>query len=184
MQSHQRNHHYRDCLYKIRHNTKHKYINVVRLKGRHGVNITRTPGTVSPSLPIPDTTYPKKEPMSPPRIQHYRLPHSPKHPGTDEGVDLHHQKPCKCTVEHAHKSLFPPCDEVEHDVPITYRLIGVYHYDTCMHLCPYSPCRRYREVGRGQPLTDPSPGTMSPICSPFPVLVTSCPSPFKFAQES
>ena len=27
LQSHQRNHHYRDCLYNIRHNTEHKYIN-------------------------------------------------------------------------------------------------------------------------------------------------------------
>ncbi len=135
------------------------------------------------SLPIPDTTYPKIEPMSPPRIRHYRLPHSPKHPGTDAGEDPHHQKLRKCTVEHAHKALFPPRDEVEHDSPIVHQLIGAYHYDTCMHLCPYSPRRRCREVGRGQPLTDPSSGAMSRICSPFPVLVASCPPPFKFAQE-
>ncbi len=135
------------------------------------MNITRTPWATTPSLPIPDTTYPKKEPMSPPRIRHYRLPHSPKHPGTDAGEDPHHQKPRKCTVEHAHKDLFPPHDEVEHDSPIEHRLIGTYRYDTCMHLCPYAPCRRCRGVGRGQPLTDPSPGTMSLICSPFPALV-------------
>jgi hypothetical protein len=34
MQSHQRNHHYRDCLYNIRHNTKHKYINLGRLRAQ------------------------------------------------------------------------------------------------------------------------------------------------------
>ena len=60
LQSHQRNHHYRDCLYNIRHNTEHKYINLGCLRVRHVVNITRTPWTVTPSLPIPDTTYPKK----------------------------------------------------------------------------------------------------------------------------
>jgi hypothetical protein len=46
--------------------------------------------------------------MCPPRIRHCRLLHSPKHPGTDAGEDLHHQNPHKCTVEHAHKVLFPP----------------------------------------------------------------------------
>ncbi len=136
LQSHQRNHHYRDYLYNIRHNTEHKYKNLGRLRARHGVNITRTPWVTVSSLPIPDTTHPKKEPMSPPRIRHYRLPHSPKHPGTDAGEDPYHQKLRKCTVEHAHKSLFPPRDETEHDTPIVYRLIGAYHYDTCMHLCP------------------------------------------------
>ena len=44
-------------------------------KTRHAVNLTRTPWAAAPSLPIPDTTYPKKEPMSPPRIRHCRLPH-------------------------------------------------------------------------------------------------------------
>ncbi len=38
------------------------------------MNLTRTPWVEVPSLPIPDT-YPKKEPMSPPRIRHCRLPH-------------------------------------------------------------------------------------------------------------
>ena len=63
-----------------------------RLRARHGVNITRTPWSVVPSLAIPDTTYPKKEPMSPPRIRHYRLPHSPKHPRTpfDRSISLGH----------------------------------------------------------------------------------------------
>jgi hypothetical protein len=172
-----------DCLYNIRHNTKHQYINLGRLRTRHGVNITRTPWVEVSSLPIPDTTYPKKEPMSPPRIRHCRLPHSPKHPGTDSGEDPHHQKLCKCTFDHVHKVLFPPRDEVEHDTPIEHPLIGAYRYDTCMHLCPYSLCRRYHEVGRGQPLTYPSPDTVSHICSPFPDLVVSCPSPFKFSQD-
>ena len=44
-------------------------------KTRHAVNLTRTPWAAAPSLPIPDTTYPKKEQMSPPRIRHCRLPH-------------------------------------------------------------------------------------------------------------
>ena len=147
------------------------------------MNLTRTPWAAAPSLPIPDTTYPKKEPMSPPRILLCRRPHSPKHPGTDAGEDPHHQKPHEITVEHAHKALLPPRDEAEHDAPIAHRLIGAYRYDTCMHLCPYAPRRRCRGVGRGQPLTDPSPGTIPRICSPFPALVASCPPPFKFTQE-
>jgi hypothetical protein len=101
-----------------------------RLRERHGVNITQTAWTVAPSLPISDTTYPKKEPMSPPRIRHCKLPHSPKHPGTDTGEDPHHQKPHKCMVEHAHKALLQPRDEVEHDAPTAHRLIGAYAYDT------------------------------------------------------
>ncbi len=101
----------------------------------------------------------------------------------DTGEDPHHQKPNKCTVEHTHKTIFPPSDEAEHDTPITYRLIGAYRYDTCMNLFPYAPRRRWHGVGRGQLLTDPSPGTMTRIRSPFPTLVTSCPTPFKFAQE-
>jgi hypothetical protein len=60
LQSHHRNHHYRDCLYNIRHNTEHKYINLDCLRTRHATNITRTPWTEVSSLPIPDTTYPKK----------------------------------------------------------------------------------------------------------------------------
>jgi hypothetical protein len=147
------------------------------------VNITRTLWAAAPSLPIPDATYPKKEPMSPPRIRHCRLPHSPKHPGTDAGEDPHHQKPHEITVEQPRKALLPPRDETEHDTPIEHRLIGAYHYDTCIHLCPYSPHRRCRGVGRGQPLTDPSPDTIPRICSPFPKLVASCPPTFKCAQD-
>jgi hypothetical protein len=120
----------------------------------HGCSRIRETATVETVYIISDTTYPKKEPMSPPRIRHYRLTHSPKHPGTDAGEDPHHQKPRKCTVEYVHKYLFPPLDEAEHDTPITHRLIGAYHYE----------------------------GTMSHICSPFPSLVSSCQSPFKFTQ--
>ena len=63
-------------------------------------------------------------------------------------------EPREITVEDTHKVLLPPCDETEHDTPITHRLIGSYHYNTWMHLSPYTPCRRCRGVGRGQPLTD------------------------------
>ncbi len=90
LQSHQWNHHYRDCLYNIRHDTEHKYINLGCWKARHAVNITRTPWTTTPSLPFPDTMIPptqKKEPLSPPRIRHCRLPHSPKNLGTDVAED-------------------------------------------------------------------------------------------------
>ena len=60
LQSDQRNHHYRDCLYNIRHNTEHKYINLGCLRGRHAANISRTPCAAASSLPTLDTTYPKK----------------------------------------------------------------------------------------------------------------------------
>ncbi len=81
------------------------------------------------------------------------------------------------------KSSFPPSDEAEHDASITHRLIGAYRYDTCIHLCPYSPCRRCHGVVWGQPLTDPSPDTIPHMCSQFPVWEASCPPPFKFTQE-
>jgi hypothetical protein len=57
-------------------------------------------------------------------------------------------EPRECTVEHVHKDLLPPSDEVEHDAPIDHRLIGAYRYDTCMHLCPYAPCRCCRGAVR------------------------------------
>ena len=103
---------------------------------------------------------PKKKPMSPPRIRHCRLLHSPKHPGTDAGEDPHHQKPHEIMVDHDHKGLLPLCDEDEHDTPVSRRLIGSYRYDTSMNLCPYVPYRRCLGVDRGQPLTDPSPGVI------------------------
>ena len=137
------------------------------------MNLTRTPWAAAPSLPIPDTTYPKKEPMSPPRIRHCRLPHSPKHPGTDAGEDPHHQMTREITVDHAHKTLLPPTKS-EHDATLC-ALLG-HEVSTSVS----SPRRRRHGVVRGQPLTDPSPGTIPYICSPFPTLVTSCPSPFQF----
>jgi hypothetical protein len=173
-----------DWLYNIRHDTEHKYINLGRLSARHGVNITRTPWSVVSSLPIPDTTYPKKEPMSPPRIRHCRLPHSfPRAPRNRRGRRPPSSEAAKMYGWTYSQRSLSTVRQAEHDTPITHRLIGAYHYDTCMHLCPYAPRRRCRGVGRGQPLTDPSPDTIPHICSTFPVLVVSCPSPFKFAQE-
>jgi hypothetical protein len=60
----QRNHHYRDCLYKT-YNTEHKYINFGLFGDVTEVNITRVPWSETPSLPIPDVTHQKKEPLSP-----------------------------------------------------------------------------------------------------------------------
>ena len=134
---------------------------------------------MAPSPPIPDTTYPKKEPMSPPRIRHYRLPHSPKHPGTDAGEDPHHQMTREITVDHTHKGLLPPTMP-EHDTTLRV-LLGSIRHETSTSVS--SARRRRHGVARGQPLTDPSPGTIPHICSPFPVLVASCPSPFQFTQE-
>ena len=79
-------------------------------------------------------------------------------------------------------SFHPARDKVDHDSPIAHRLIGTYRYDTCMYLWPYSPHRRCHRLGQGQPLTDPSPDTIPHICSPFPVLVTSCQPPFSFTE--
>ena len=72
----------------------------------------------------------------------------------------------------------------KHYTPIAHRLIGAYRYDTWRHLCLYAPCRRRHGVVRGQPPTDPSPGTIPHIWSPSPVLVVSCPPPFRFTEES
>jgi hypothetical protein len=54
------------CLYNIRHNTEHKYINLGCLRTRHETNITRSPWVAAPSLPIPDTTYPPKKTVTVP----------------------------------------------------------------------------------------------------------------------
>ena len=73
----QRNHHYRDCLYNVKHIIQNinTYI-LVCLKTRHEVNITRTPWSVVSSLPIPDTYHlPQKTQLSPTRTRHYRLSH-------------------------------------------------------------------------------------------------------------
>ena len=132
----------------------------------------------------PDTIYPKKRTTVSYQNPTLQTPSSPNHPGTDSGEDPHHQKSREITVEHTHKTLLPRLDEAEHDTPITHRLIGAYHYDTCMHLCPYTPHRRPHGVDRGQPVTDPIPGTIPHIFSPSPVLMSSCPPPFKIDQES
>ena len=135
------------------------------------MNITRTPWAAVPSLPI-STTYPKKRTTVSYQTLNPTLqtPSSPKHPGTDAREDPHHQMTREITIEHSHKALLPSRDEAEHHAPIEHRLIGAYHYDTCMHLCPYAPHRRRHGVDRGQPLIDPSPGTIPHICSPSPVL--------------
>ena len=142
------------------------------MKGRHRVkHNSNSMGRVSFSS-HPDTTYPKKTTISNqnPTLQ---TPSSPTNPGTDVREDPHHQMTHEITVESTHKALLPPCDETEHDTPITHRLIGAYHCDTCMHLCPYAPHPRRHGVDRGQPLTDPSPDTIPHICSPSPDLTTS-----------
>ena len=165
------NHHCRDCLYNIE----------IRAVWRADIECTkiRTPWAEAPSLPIPIPPTPKKTTVSyqNPTLQ---TPSSPKHPGTDVREDPHHQMTREITVEHAHKTLLPPRDEAEHDTPITHRLIGAYRYDTYMHLCPYAPHRRRHGVGRGQPVTDPSPGTIPHICSPSPSLVVSYPGSMFF----
>ena len=132
----------------------------------------------------PDTTYPKKRTTVSYQNPTLQTPSSPKNPGTDAREDPHHQMTREITVEHAHKTLLPPCDEVENDTPITHRLIGSYHYDTCMYLCPYTEHRRRHGMVRGQPLTDPSPDTIPSICSPTPTLVASWPPPLQSHFES
>ena len=97
---------------------------------------------------LPDTTYPKKRTTVSYQNPTLQTPSSPKYPGTDAREDPHHQMTREITVEDAHKVLLPPCDESEHDTPITHRLIGAYHYDTCMYLCPYSLRRRCPGVVR------------------------------------
>ncbi len=145
LQSHKRNHHYRDCLYNIRHNTEHKYINFGLFE---------------------DATC--------------RTPSSPKHPGTDAREDPPHQKPREITVEHAHKTLLPPTKQ-EHDATLRV-LLGSFRHEASTSVS--SARRRRHGVGRGQPLTDPSPGTIPQICSPSPALAASCPPPFRFHSRA
>jgi hypothetical protein len=149
----------------------------------HAANITRTPWTVTPSLPIPDTTYPKKEPMSPPRIRYCRLPHSPKHPGPDAGEDPHHQKPHEITVEHAHKALLPTRDEPEHDAPIAPvdRSISLRHLYELLSILTASTL-----LWGGPRATAhwPQSGHHPVHLFPFPTLVVSCPPPFKFTKRA
>ncbi len=80
------------------------------------------------------------------------------YPGIDAREDPPHQKPHEITVE-----------------------LGSFHLEANTSVS--SVRRRRHGVDRGQPLTDPSPGTIPHTCSPSPALVASCPSPFKFTQE-
>jgi hypothetical protein len=143
------------------------------------VNITRTLWSVAPSPPIPDTTYPKKRTTVSSQNPTLQTPSFPKHPGTDATEDPPHQKPREITVEHDHKALLPPT-KLEHDATLR-ALLGSFRHKVTTSVS--SSRRRHHGVGRGQPLTDPSPDTIQHTCSPSPALVTSCPPPFKFAQD-
>ncbi len=144
-------------------------------KTRHAVNPTRTPWAEARSLPIPDTTCPKKRTTVSSQNPTLQTPSSPKYPGTDAREEPPHQKPREITVEHAHKALLPPT-KPEHDATLRDSL-GSFRHDVSTSVS--SARRRRHGVGRGQPLTDPSPGTIPQICSPSPTLAASCPPPFK-----
>ncbi len=60
-------------------------------------------------------------------------------------------------------------------------MLGSFRHETNTSVSSARP--RRHGVGRGQPLTDPSPGTIPQICSPSPALAASCPPPFRFTQE-
>jgi hypothetical protein len=109
-----------------------------------------------------------------------QTPSSPKHPGTDAREDPPHQKPREITVEHAHKALLPPT-KPEHDATVR-ALLGSFRHEASTSVS--SARRRRHGVGRGQPLTDPSPGTIPQICSPSPALAASCPPPFRFHSRA
>jgi hypothetical protein len=141
-------------------------------------NITRTPWASAPSLPIPDTTYPKKRTTVSSQKPTLQTPSSPKHPGTDAREDPLHQKSHEITVDHAHKALLPPT-KPEHDVTL-WVLFGSIRHEASTSVS--SAHRRRHGVGRGQPLTDTSPDTIPHICSPSPALAASCPPPFKFTD--
>ena len=126
---------------------------MVCLKTRHVVNITRTPLASAPSLPIPDTTYPKKRTTISSQKPTLQTPSSPKHPGTDTREVPLHQKSHEITVEHAHKGLLPPTSP-EHDTTLCV-LFGSIRHESSTSVS--STHRRHHGVGRGQSLTDPSP---------------------------
>jgi hypothetical protein len=94
--------------------------------------------------------------------------------------DPPHQKPREITVEHAHKALLPPTKQ-EHDATLR-ALLGSFRHEASTSVS--SARRRRHGVGRGQPLTDPSPGTIPQICSPSPALAASCPPPFRFHSRA
>ncbi len=112
-------------------------------------------GTPWDFFSIPDTTYPQKK--------HCLLPEPDTADSLIPKTPRNRRERRPPSSDDAHKTLFPPYDEDEHDAPIEHRLIGAYRYDTCMHLCPYAPGRYRHGVGRGQPLTDPSPDTITHI---------------------
>ena len=145
------------------------------------MNLTRTAWAAAPSLPIPDTTYPKKEPMSPPRIRHCRLPHPQSTPEqTREKTPLIRSR-AKLRLSMLIKPSFHQRSRNTTRPARLARLLP----PRSQHVTPVSSARRRRHgFGRGQPLTDPSPGTIPQICSPSPALAASCPPPFRFHSRA
>jgi hypothetical protein len=179
LQSHKRNHHYRDCLYNIIHNTEHKYINFGLFED--ATCSEPNPNCMGRGAFSSHSRYhlPKKRNNVSSQNPTLQTPSSPKHPGTDAREDPPHQKPREITVEHAHKALLPPT-KPEHDATLR-ALLGSFRHEASTSVS--SARRRRHGVDRGQPLTDPSPGTIPQICSPSPALAASCPPPFRFTQE-
>ncbi len=109
-----------------------------------------------------------------------------------------HPKHSNHTFKKYNKLHQPDCCHSRYHLPKKKNQCPLPESDTTDSLIPQSTPEQTREKTpsirsrtnvrlsscRGQLLTDPSPGTMTRICSPFPTLVTSCPTPFKFAQES
>jgi hypothetical protein len=76
-----------------------------------------------------------------------------------------------------HTSYSAPIDVNPTPTTWQFRVLYDYLYMYLYILGVQSSC------GPSQSLTDPSPGSVPHICSPFPTLVVSCPPPFKFVQE-
>ena len=180
LQSHKRNHHYRDCLYNIIHNTEHKYINFGLFED--ATCSEPNPNCMGRGAFSSHSRYhlPKKRTNVSSQNPTLQTPSSPKHPGTDAREDPPHQKPREITVEHAHKALLPPT-KPEHDATLR-ALLGSFRHEVSTSVS--SARRRRHGVDRGQPLTDPSPGTIPQICSPSPALAASCPPPFRFHSRA
>ena len=120
------------------------------------------PWSTTPSLPVPDVNHPKKETLSPTRTRHCRHPH-PQH-----------------TPEQTREKTPIIRSRAKLRLSMLIRLIDFFRHDSNTSVSSARP--HLIGVGRGQPLTDPSPDTIPRICSPFPTLEASCPPPFKFAQ--
>jgi hypothetical protein len=121
-------------------------------------------------FPSPIPPPPIKKNTQTTRVPHSRTPSFPTHPGVDAREDPITGR--KVTVDHAHKVLLPPPGEADRDAPITptekrVNLTNVPRHLWCTNT---SPRHRRRVMGRGQPITDPSPGTIPLICSLCPVL--------------